>query len=219
MKLSTRNWIVALSALCLTGCDTAKPTKILFLAGGKPILFATAGQVVKWVGPDGTTGVSVTFGVNSPCQETGSTNTCTVQSGDGYYPYDCKGCSDPGMVVGSDSGLHGLGTTAMGVQPVANSQVGAIYCDKTTKAAKVYTDPLVASAATSASNSTVQWLPAGGSGITTYSVTLQSGTCNETTINQTQNVCTLLASAPASQTYTVTADTCTASGSATLTVH
>ena len=107
----------------------------------------------------------------------------------------------------------------MASNTIANAQLGYVYCDMTTKAAKVYPDPLLASASTSTSggDSTVQWLPVGGSGITKYTIGLQSGTCKESTIDQSQDVCTLLVGA-SSQTYTVTADACSA-GTASMTIR
>ncbi len=208
-------WITALSAMLLVGCGNKET--ILVLAGGKPLLFPVKGDTVHWVGPDGKTGLPVTFPTGSPCESVSDPTTCKIKL-DGYYPYECTGCGDPGLVVGSDSQVNLLlGTHHMSTSTIANPQVGAIYCKQ--NKATIYPDPLSASAPTADSVSTVQWLPAGGSGIKIFSITLQNGTCKEgTTINQAQNVCTLLVGAPATQSYPVTADACS-TGSATLNIH
>jgi len=51
-----------------------------------------------------------------------------------------------------------------------------------------------------------------------WSLILQTGTCNESTVNQSQPVCTVRADAPKSQSYAITADVCTGTGSAGLTI-
>lgn len=209
-------WIITLSVMLLVGCGGNKET-ILVLAGGKPVLYPVKGDTVHWVGPDGKTGLPVTFPTGSPCESVSDPTTCKIKL-EGYFPYECTGCGDPGLVVGSDNMLKLLGAQQMSTSVIANPQVGAIYCkqNKTT----IYPDPLSAPATTADSVSTVQWLPAGGSGITTFTITLQNGTCKEgTTINQAQNVCTLMVGAPATQSYPVTADACSTVGSATLNIH
>jgi len=219
MKNSTLYLITALSLTLLAGCGGSGKTTIQFLAGGKPVVYANKGEVVEWIGADGKA-LKVKFPVSSPCQEGSLTSTCTTQM-EGAFPYDCTGCSDPGIVVGSDNGgLHGQMKKTMASNAVANAQLGYIYCDTTTKAAKVYPDPLVAAASTASGVSTVQWVPIGDSGITNYTVTLPTGnTCVEgMTINQMQDVCTLVVGA-ASTPYTVTADVCMTPGTETLTIQ
>jgi hypothetical protein len=214
MRHSFLYLIATLSLASLVGCGSSRKTTIQFLAGGKPVVYALKGDVVQWIGPDGSA-LPVTFPVGSPCQPGGPASTCTVQE-TGAFPYECTGCSDPGVVVGSDNGRPP--SKAMSSTTVADAQLGYVYCDKTTKAAKVYPDPLPAPAATAGGDSTVQWLPLGGSGISTYAIGVQSGTCKEGMIDQSQDVCTLVVGAP-SQTYMVTADTCSMPGTAVLTIH
>ena len=62
-----------------------------------------------------------------------------------------------------------------------------------------------------------QWFAA-GSNMVNWSLILQTGTCNESTVNQSQPVCTVRADAPKSQSYAITADVCTGTGSAGLTI-
>ena len=58
------------------------------------------------------------------CKEGTSTSTCTTQLDDAV-PYECKGCSDPGVVVGSDNGrLPGSKTMSSGA--ITNAQAGYI---------------------------------------------------------------------------------------------
>jgi hypothetical protein len=219
MRYATLGWVTTISLTFLAGCgggNKSRPVTLMFLAGGKPVLNPLKDEVVKWVGPDGKTPVTVNFPIASPCKEGSSTSTCTMQL-QGFFPYDCKHCSDPGVAVGSDF-LEKLGQTTLASTAVADAQVGYVFCDMGTKAAKVYQDPLSASASASGGDSTVQWLPLGGSGIMKYTIGLQSGTCKESTVDQSQDVCTLVAGA-SSQTYSVTADACSAGGTASLTIR
>jgi hypothetical protein len=214
MRYPSLHWIAAVSLTFLVGCSKQGAVTIQFLAGGKPVLQAQKGDVVKWVGPDGNPLV-VNFPVSSPCQEGSMTSTCTPRL-PGLFPYDCTGCSDPGLVVGTTtfevpSGLK------MAPNTIASAQLGYISCDKATKVAKVYTDPLPAPPSTPGGDSTVQWKKVGDSGITKFTIGLQPGTCKEGTIDQSQEVCTLVAGA-ASQTYTITADACSP-GTARLTIR
>ena len=102
---------------------------------------------------------------------------------------------------------------------VRDAQAGAIYCNKESKAAAVYPDPITIGASSKGNNSKIEWEPFGGSGIKQFTVKLAAGTCQEPTIDQDHKVCTLLPGAPPSQTYQVTADACSAPGTATLAVQ
>ena len=220
MKRSNLNWMLALGALWLIGCEDKKaPVVMQVQGGGKVFLHPQQGDVVQWKDSSGKA-FPVTFPPigTSPCQESANpTSTCTLKLG-GVYPYDCAGCADPVIIVGSDGGpLQKAVVLPKG--NVLDSQSGVIYCDAASKAAKVYKDPLQVAASTGGANSKIQWFPYGNSGITAFTVTLQPGTCQEATIDQSQNICTLLAGAPKSQTYNVTADVCSSPGTAVLNVQ
>jgi hypothetical protein len=206
--------MLTLAALSLAGCS--HPIIVEVEGGGKSFLHPRKGDVVKWQDSAGVA-FNVNFPIGSPCTEPNNpTSICTLKQ-DGFFPYECTGCADPGLAVGSNDGqkteaaLHPSGAPR-------DAEAGYVFCDANTKAAKVYPSPLVITASTAAGDSKIQWFPLGGSGIATWAVTLQPGTCSEATINQTQPLCTLQPGAQ-SQTYQVTGDACTSPGTAVLTVH
>jgi plastocyanin len=217
MKSSRFLWTLAFLVVgggALAGCGK-QPVVLEVQSGGKIFLRPKKGDVVRWVGADSQP-VAVNFFIPgaSPCKETGSSlNTCTVVDTHGVFPYACDGCADPAVVVGSDVPLQGaVGTARKARGAVLNAQAGYLYCDPASHAPKVKPDTLVATG-----GDTIQWFAAGPN-IVDWSLILQSGTCNESTVNQSQPVCTVRADAPKSQNYPITADACAGTGSAGLTI-
>jgi plastocyanin len=206
-------WTLAVSVLGVTlaGCGKSQHMTMEVEAGGKVFVKPKIGDVVNWVGTDGKPSVvSFTIPGLSPCQESGNVSTCTVVKA-GVFPYSCTGCTDPAVVVGSDSGPF-MGTKYSPRNVAVRSDAAYLYCDASSHAPKASPDPLPASV-----SDTIQWFPTDPK-MANWTVTLQAGTCKEGTINQSQPVCTVQAGA-ASQTYSITADTCTGTGSAGLTIQ
>jgi hypothetical protein len=208
-------WTLAVSVVggaMLGGCGKPQPIVMQVQAGGKIFLRPKKGDVVQWKDANSHP-VAVTFPVPgmSPCHESATTlDTCTVDKEGNVFPYICDGCADPAVAPGSDTGpLEGLALKAQGT--VNNAQAGYLYCDPSSHAPKVYKDPL-----TAADGDKIQWFP--GPNMATWQITLQLGTCAEPVINQAQQVCTVQPSAPKKQTYSITADGCTGTGSAGLTI-
>ncbi|MGB7760044.1 MAG: hypothetical protein WBL61_09455 [Bryobacteraceae bacterium] len=220
MDVSKLMWTMAISVMggtMLGGCNWGNPKPVVMEveAGGKVFLHLEKGDTVQWKGA-GSAQLVVKFPIGSPCQGTsgpgGGWNTCTVQT-DGVFPYTCDGCADPAVVVGSGGGpLTGAAQTLAG-NPI-NAQAGYLFCDSGVP--KAYPDPLV-----TADGETIQWFPAAGANLGAWQLTLQSGTCTETAVNQGQPVCTVQKNVPAGkQSYSITAPTCSPTpGTAWLTIQ
>ena len=209
--------VLVAAGATLGGCGNPRPINprpivMQVQAGGKIFARPRKGDVVQWIDAN-----AQAFAVNfpipglSPCKEKGtSLSTCTVDKV-GVFPYTCVGCADPAVVVGSDVEPQ-TGTARKPGGSVINAEAGYLYCDANSHAPKAYPDPLPA-----AGGDTIQWFAA-GSNIVSWNLALQAGTCSETTINQDQPVCTVKADAPKTQTYSITANACTGTGSAGLTI-
>jgi plastocyanin len=210
--------VLVAAVATLGGCGNAQPISprpivMQVQTGGKIFVRPHKGDVVQWIDAN-----KQAFAVNffipgvSPCKEMGaSLSTCTVDKA-GVFPYSCVGCADPAVIVGSDVGpLNGTARRPQG--SVINADGGYLYCDASSHAPKASPDPLPA-----AGGDTIQWFAA-GSNIVSWNLVLQAGTCIETTINQDQPLCNVKADAPKTQTYSITADACTGTGSAVLTIR
>jgi plastocyanin len=207
-------WALAVAVLgaTLAGCGNSQHMAMEVEQGGKIFVRPKIGDVVQWTGPDGKPfTISFTIPGVTPCKETSnSLTTCTVAKA-GIFPYGCSGCADPAVVVGSDTGpFYGVSHKLQAA--VRNADGVYLYCDATSHAPKASPDPEIASA-----GENIQWF-ATDPKMVNWNVTLQSGTCSQTSINQGQPVCTVQPGAQ-SQTYSITADTCTGTGSATLTIQ
>ena len=204
--------VVSVMGATLAGCGNSQHMVMEVEQGGKVFLRPKVGDVVQWVGPDGKP-FTVNFAIpgHTPCQEiAASLDTCTVAR-QGVFPYDCSGCADPAVVVSTDTGPF-YSSIQKSQALVRNADAVYLYCDASTHAPKAIPDPELASA-----GEKIQWFATDPKMIN-WSVTLQAGTCSEGGINQGQPVCTVQAGAQ-SQTYSITADTCTGTGSAGLKIQ
>lgn len=211
---------VAPVILLLAGCSS-KPIQIIVDQGGKPLLHVEKGQVIKWVDHKGDS-KKVTFPLKPPCTELEGTNnhdtdTCTTNSFEGYAPYICVGCSDPGYDVGSKQHtIEARSVMPAATQAVASVQPGAVYCEGNTS--KVYPNPLVAPKSTAENKSVVEWKIAAGEAISSFTIQLAAGTCEATdTITESNYACTMKTTA-ISQNYPIS-NACTTNGIGTLTIQ
>ena len=138
------------------------------------------------------------FGV-TPCAEGLKTNTCTVspQAKAGSYFYDCDGCPDPGIGMGSETGPQGgLGTTGAGMlpPPYAAPAGPKVWC----KAGQAMVQPITGKAGQS-----FEFTPVAG---TTFTATFQANTCTQgDTLNNGSPDCTLKNGATIPQSYSIQA--------------
>lgn len=208
--------------LLLAGCS--KPIQIIVDQGGLPVLHVQKGQVIQWMDHKGGK-QTVTFPLKPPCVElegtaNHDTDICTTNSFEGYVPYICKDCADPGYDVGSKQLMLEATSAARipssNTYAIASVQPGAVYCDSNTT--KVYPDQLIAPKTTGSNKSVVEWKIAAGETISTFTIQLASGTCETSDkLTESSYACTLKPSA-VSQSYTIS-NACSTNGIATLTIQ
>lgn len=182
----------SLLALCLSvgvGCKTAQ-IKMGVDAGGKVLLVAQPGDVIRWIDTSGS-GVPVTFlHGNTPCQPNGSPDTCTIGVDSGFYTYKCPNCVDP--VIGVGSSVLLAPSTAL-LTAGAPAIYTDIFCDA--KATKADPNPIPANKGDS-----IRWY---GEGLVkNWTVSMDQGICtNGTSFDQGNPVCTLSPSLTSGQSY------------------
>jgi hypothetical protein len=104
------------------------PNHITFtiLSTGKLYLAPNKRDIIHWKRDSGTGPVNITFTHGSPCDEPNGSSTCTVNTDQGYFLYDCTDnngtsiCVDPGIEPGSG----GDGTTGPRRNIATNSVQG-----------------------------------------------------------------------------------------------
>jgi hypothetical protein len=184
--------------LCFTlACQRKSHIELFIDVGGKVLLHVQKGDVIRWTqGGAGSAGVRFPHG--TPCSNADGSATCTVQADRGFYTYECAGCQDPVIVVGSTVFVNQFRPTGLAGLTRAAIYTG-IYCQAA--AAGVAPNPVVADQGDS-----IRWY--GDGVVTQWKVTVPAGCANGTTFDQNNPLCTLAGAAGASYPYTLHADAC-----------
>jgi hypothetical protein len=200
-------------ASALTGCGGTTINVVYFPLQQKVVLHPNQGDVIQWKDQAGNPLSTVSFPLGSPCKSAAelSQGKCTiaVPNANSFYqvPYVCGGCTDPEIVVGSNSGpLMGQGAATV-VAPTALVQMACVSSQVT-----IFPTTVTIPKATVAAGATVGWAPGGvppiaddwtASGFSTAICT------NNPPFNAGNNTCNLMTNlSPGSTTYTVSSASC-----------
>jgi hypothetical protein len=204
-----KSWIIAFCVLLLvilTGCRHNE-VQVVFSDVGDPLLYAKAGDVIKWSNNGKPVAVNFKYGAN-PCSAGDAVGTCKIQATQGEYFYDCQGCADPAIVVGSDvSRVMPTAVTGILPPPYATPKDPKVYCDAgQTKVSQ----PITAKAGDS-----FEIYPVGD---IAFSVNFATGTCNQgDSLKNNASSCTIKIGATSQPTYPIHIDKCK-DGTGSLTV-
>jgi hypothetical protein len=213
-------------AFALTGCGGNTINVVYFPVQQKVVLHPNQGDVIQWKDQMGNPLTTVDFPLGSPCKSADelSRGKCTiaVPNTASFYqvPYTCAKCTDPEIVVGSNSSgpLQGTGTSAAAA-PTALVQMACV-----SNQVKIFPTEVTIPKATVAAGATVGWAPGGVPPIADdwkadgFSATICT---NSPPFNTSNNTCNLVTSlSPGSTNYTVSSASCnntSASGKITIT--
>jgi len=204
-----KSWIIAFCMLLLgtlAGCGHNE-AQFVFSDVGDPLLYAKAGDVIKWSHQGNPLAVNFKYGAN-PCTAGDPVGTCKIQATRGEYFYDCQGCADPAIVVGSD--VSGRLTTKGGIlpPPYATPKDPKVYCDS--GQAKV-SQPITAKVGDS-----FEIYPVGD---ITFSVKFLTPTCTQgDSLTNSAPSCTVIQGAASQPAYPIHIDGCTTDGTGSLTI-
>jgi hypothetical protein len=171
------------------------------------------GDLIQWTHENGTAFTTIGFPLGSPCDPKSDIGqgkcTIAVPNANSFYevPYTCTNCTDPEIVVGSNSGpLMGQGT---GTAAAPTALVG-MAC--VSNQVSIYPPTVTIPNAVMAAGATVEWKPKGvppiagdwtASGFSTAICT------NGTSFNTSNNTCSLMTNLPLGSTsYTVSSASC-----------
>ncbi len=214
MKLAIALGTVA--CLFLSGCGGNKMSMVVSPLTGKVVPYPKTGDTIIF--PAG-----LQFEISTPCDASATPaadgsvpcKVAVTNSTPQPYLYDCTGCGDPEVIVGSDSGT--LGSAAASPKHSADS-ADAIAC--TDHTVQIFKPSL-----SLAQGKTIQWVAVGDQPphiqhLVAWSITTTpAGICQQDSIGNQQTQCTLKGD-PGAYTYTVasTDPTCTQStGNITIT--
>lgn len=198
-----KSWIGAFCMLILGICigfliASRRPNKIPMAFDDVGELFINPGpkDVITWSN-DGNP-LAVKFKGPSPCKTGEPDNTCIVQATRGYYFYDCQGCPDPGIGLGSDAAA-GLSTKA-GIlpPPYAEPRSSRVSCDAgIAKAEPITFVP--------GEGDSFLFLPNGN---LTFSINFAANTCTQGDVLKNGSACTLKPGATSQPAYPITVVGC-----------
>lgn len=202
-----KSWIIAICMLILgivVGFLIAsrRPAQIqmAFTDVGDLFLHPKKGDKITWTNQGQP--LAVKFKSPNPCTNANdpAAGTCTIQATSGFYFYDCQGCPDPGIGVGSDV-ILGQSTARSGIlpQPYATPPSPKVSCDSSGKATA---DPI-----SGKSGDSFQFLP---NGDLTFSITFAANTCTQgDSPSNGASDCTLKAGATSQPAYPIHVNGCT----------
>jgi hypothetical protein len=189
----------------LAGCE--KPVKLLYVSDEhKVVLHPDQGTVLTWAASNGSA-VGVTFPFGNPCKENPVTGQCTINVAKARVPYDCTGCADPEIIVGSDISI---GKSPMGTPATTAPPTATVYMGCNSNQVAIYPAEVSIPTTTVAAGATVLWVPGGltpiGTDWTVNGFTVTSCS-NNPPFNSGNNTCSLNTNA-SSTTYTVSSASC-----------
>jgi len=142
----------------------------------------------------------------SPCSEKAGADTCTVTATANNYSYHCPNTTpcDPEVPIGNDVGSN-KGNPAAGSNSSAQPRIVDIGCNGDNAAL----DPQAATVSI-ATNGAIDWTLIGDPTNWNVANWTPSSPCQESTINQAANVCTIKVSPSGTPyAYTATVNSCT----------
>jgi hypothetical protein len=177
-------------------------------------LYAKQGDNIAWTDQTGTGLTTVGFPLGSPCTTTSdiSHGKCTIGVPDptSVYevPYTCKNCTDPEIIVGSNTGVFRGKRSTTATAPTALVGMACVNNN-----VSIYPPTVTIPHATVATGATVEWTPKGVPPIASdWTVSGFTATIctNNPPFNAGNPTCTLIntLSAGATATYTVSSASC-----------
>ena len=199
-------------------------TTMLVVSGDKTIPHVSAGETLKWVGPNPNkpvTGFVIGLG-GGLCNEedknthTFSGDTCTVKGvgskGLSYARYDCTGCGDPDVAAGSDVRVPILGGVIGAASSSTTSRPIVVWCNG--PGTPALADPVSALVVL---GQTIHWAPS-VSVTGKWSVDGLSAACGSGNDSYTTGALCTVQSASSPYTYNVTVGQCKGTASLTISV-
>jgi len=129
-------WINIILTVALAACN--KPDKfnlVLHTVEQKVVLNPKPGDILLWTKPGGEP-LTVNFPAGFPCKKEEATaqgsnqvaGKCTIDVASAVVPYECEGCADPEIVVGSDISRQGAVAAGLRGAPIPPTPV-YMRCD------------------------------------------------------------------------------------------
>jgi hypothetical protein len=153
-------WMSVALAGALSGCGGNAVNVAYNAVEHKMVLHPNRGDVIKWIDPKGNP-VKVDFPAGNPCKKDDPVGTCTINVDAAVVPYDCAGCADPEIVVGSDISILG-GAAIASTHIVAADRVPTpVYIQCNSNQIAVYPPEVQIPKATVMAGASVAWLRGG----------------------------------------------------------